>query len=97
VEALHDLERAIVNNDNRAAYRSRLLLDQDLAARSAALGRIYSDLGFEQLGLVEGWKSVNTDPGDYSGHRLLADRQPKVQSRDVPLDDELRCCRSTSV
>ncbi|MGI8515091.1 MAG: FecR domain-containing protein [Acidimicrobiia bacterium] len=73
VEALHDLERAIANNDNRAVYRSRLLLDQDLAARSAALGRIYSDLGFEQLGLVEGWKSVNTDPGDYSGHRLLAD------------------------
>ena len=73
VEALHDLERAIANNDNRAVYRSSLLLDQDLAARSAALGRIYSDLGFEQLGLVEGWKSVNTDPGDYSGHRLLAD------------------------
>jgi len=73
VEALHDLERAIARNDNRAVYRSRLLLDQDLAGRSAALGRIYSDLGFEQLGLVEGWKSVNTDPGDYSGHRLLAD------------------------
>ena len=36
VEALHDLERAIALNDNRAVYRSRLLLDQDLAARSAA-------------------------------------------------------------
>ena len=62
VEALHDLQKAIELNDNRAVYRSRLLLDSDLAARSASLGRIYSDLGFQQLALVEGWKSVNTDP-----------------------------------
>ena len=62
VEALQDLQKAIELNDNRAVYRSRLLLDADLAARSASLGRIYSDLGFQQLALVEGWKSVNTDP-----------------------------------
>src|SRR5207249_2481398 len=60
VEALHDIERALELNDNRAVYRSRLQLDRDLAARSASLARIYSDLGFQQLGLVEGWKSVNT-------------------------------------
>jgi tetratricopeptide (TPR) repeat protein len=73
VEALHDMEKAIALNDNRAVYRSQLLLDQDLAARSAGLARIYSDLGFEQLALVEGWKSVNTDPSNYSAHRFLAD------------------------
>jgi tetratricopeptide (TPR) repeat protein len=73
VEALQDLQKSIDLNDNRAVYRSRLLLDQDLAARSASLARIYSDLGFDQLALVEGYKSVDTDPGDYSAHRLLAD------------------------
>lgn len=73
VEALQDMQKSIELNDNRAVYRSRLLLDQDLAARSASLGRIYNDLGFQQLGLVEGWKSVNTVPSDYSAHRLLAD------------------------
>src|SRR5207248_8012725 len=72
VEALHDLQKAIELNDNQAVYRSRLLLDSDLAARSASLGRIYSDLGFQQLALTEGWKSVNTDPSNYSAHRLLA-------------------------
>jgi hypothetical protein len=46
VEALHKLQKAIELNDNRAVYRSRLLLDSDLAARSAALARIYSDFGF---------------------------------------------------
>jgi tetratricopeptide (TPR) repeat protein len=73
VEALRDLERSIELNDNRAVYRSRLLLDRDLAARSASLGRIYRDLGFQQVALVEGWKSVNTDPSNYSAHRFLAD------------------------
>ena len=73
VEALQDLQRSISLNDNRAVYRSRLLLDEDLAARSASLGRIYDDLGFQQLALVEGWKSVNADPANYSAHRFLAD------------------------
>ncbi|MBE9535307.1 MAG: FecR domain-containing protein, partial [Proteobacteria bacterium] len=73
VEALHDLQKAIELNDNRAVYRSKLLLDSDLAARSASQARIYSDLGFQQLALVEGWKSVNTDPTNYSAHRFLAD------------------------
>ena len=53
------MEKAIELNDNRAVYRSRLQLDADLAARSASQARIYSDLGFQQLALVEGWKSVN--------------------------------------
>jgi tetratricopeptide (TPR) repeat protein len=73
VEAMRDYQKAIELNDNRAVYRSRLQLDSDLAARSASLARIYSDLGFQQLGLVEGWKSVNTDPTDFSAHRFLAD------------------------
>ena len=40
VEALHDLQRSIDLNDNRAVYRSRLLLDEDLGAR----GRFGEDL-----------------------------------------------------
>jgi tetratricopeptide (TPR) repeat protein len=73
VAALHDLQKAIELNDNRAVYRSKLSLDSDEAVRQAALARVYSDLGFQQLALVEGWKSVNTDPTNYSAHRFLAD------------------------
>ena len=73
VEALQDLQKSIELNDNRAVYRSRLLLDQDLAARSTSLARIYQDLGFPQRALVEGWRSVNTDPSNYSAHRFLSD------------------------
>jgi tetratricopeptide (TPR) repeat protein len=89
VEALHDLQKAIELNDNRAVYRSRLLLDEDLAARSASLARIYSDLGFQQLALVEGWKSVNTDPGNFSAHRFLADSYAVLPRHEIARVSEL--------
>ncbi len=89
VEALRDLETSIALNGNRAVYRSRFLLDQDLAARSAGLGRIYGDLGFEQRALVEGWKSVRTAPADFSGHRLLADTYASLPRHEVARVSEL--------
>lgn len=89
VEALHDMQDAIELNDNRAVYRSRLLLDDDLAARSASLARIYSDLGFEQLALVEGWKSVNTAPDNYSAHRFLADSYSALPRHEIARVSEL--------
>jgi tetratricopeptide (TPR) repeat protein len=89
VEALQDMEQAIELNDNRAVYRSRLLLDSDLAARSAALGRIYTDLGFQQLALVEGWKSVNTDPSNFSAHRFLADSYAVLPRHEIARVSEL--------
>jgi tetratricopeptide (TPR) repeat protein len=73
VEALRDIERSIALNDNRAVYRSRLLLDTDEAVRQASLARIYDDLGFEQLGVLEASKSLTVDPSNYSAHRFLAD------------------------
>jgi tetratricopeptide (TPR) repeat protein len=89
VEALEDVQKAIELNDNRAVYRSRLLLDADLAARSASLGRIYTDLGFQDVGLVEGWTSVNTDPSDFSGHRLLADTYSALPRHEIARVSEL--------
>jgi tetratricopeptide (TPR) repeat protein len=89
VEALHDLQKAIELNDNRAVYRSKLLLDSDQAARSASLARIYSDLGFQQLALVEGWKSVNTDPSNYSAHRFLADSYASRPRHEIARVSEL--------
>jgi len=82
VEALHDLQKSIELNDNRAVYRSRLLLDEDLAVRSVGLASIYNDLGFEKLALVDGVKSVGIDPSNYSAHRFLSDiysSQPRHQ------------------
>ncbi len=65
-EAFQDLERSMELNDNRAVFRSRLLLDQDLAARSVNLARIYDELGFSQKALTEGFKSLSSNPADFS-------------------------------
>ena len=89
VEALQDMEKAIELNDNRAVYRSQLQLDSDLAARSASLARVYSDLGFQQLALVEGWKSVNTDPTNFSAHRFLADSYSILPRHEIARVSEL--------
>ncbi len=89
VEALHDLQTAIELNDNRAVYRSKLMLDSDLAARSASLARIYSDLGFQQRALVEGYNSVNTDPTNYSAHRFLADSYSALPRHEIARVSEL--------
>jgi tetratricopeptide (TPR) repeat protein len=89
LEALEDIQQSIKLNDNRAVYRSRLLLDEDLATRSAALGRVYNDLGFQQLGLLKGWKSVNSDPSNYSAHRLLADNYAALPRHEIARVSEL--------
>lgn len=89
IEALQDLQRSIELNDNRAVYRSRLLLDQDLAARGASLARIYDELGFRQRALVEGWRSVNEDPANYSAHRFLADSYAALPRHEIARVSEL--------
>lgn len=73
VQGLRELEQSITKNNNRATYRSKFLLEQDQATRSSNMGSIYRDLGFEHLALIEGWKSVNENPLNYSAHQLLAD------------------------
>lgn len=89
VEALKDLQKSMELNDNRAVYRSRLLLDQDLAARSASLGQIYNDLGFQQRALVEGTKSLDTDPGSFSTHRFLSDSYAARPRHEIARVSEL--------
>jgi Flp pilus assembly protein TadD len=89
VEALSDLQQSIALNDNRAVYRSRLLLDEDLAARSVSLARIYEDLGFNWLALTEGAKSLERDPANFSAHRFLADAYFSLPRHDIVRVSEL--------
>jgi Flp pilus assembly protein TadD/opacity protein-like surface antigen len=89
VEALKDMETAIELNKNRAVYRSQLQLDSDLAARSASLARIYTDLGFEQVALVEGWNSITADPSSFTAARFLADSYASRERHEVARVSEL--------
>jgi tetratricopeptide (TPR) repeat protein len=82
-EALQAIQKSIELNDNRAIYRSRQGLDQDRAARGTSHGRIYDDLGFQQLGLNEASKSLTLDPGNASAHRFLSDIYSGVRRREI--------------
>lgn len=73
LEALSDIEESIKRNDNRAVYRSKLLMDQDDAVRGASLGKVYNRVGFNELARVEAIKSLNSDYSNYSAHFLLSD------------------------
>jgi tetratricopeptide (TPR) repeat protein len=89
VEALHDVEKSIELNDNRAVYRGGLLLDQDEAMRGTSLARIYDDLGFDQLALVEASKSLSIDPANHSAHRFLSDTYARLPRHEIARVSEL--------
>jgi len=88
-EALVDLRESMERNDNRAVYRSRLLLDQDLAARSASLARVYADLGFDELAVTEGRYALLGDPRSFSAHRFLAEAYLQSSSLELARTSEL--------
>src|SRR6185436_5187278 len=89
VGALQDLQASIAKNDNRAVYRSRLLLDQDKAVRGADLARIYNDLGFEQLGMVTARRSADEDQANYSSHLFLAGNYRNLPNFSTALFSEV--------
>ena len=70
--AIRDLETSQTLNDHQALFRSRLLLDQDRAVRSANLAALYRDAGMEDLSVREAGRAVNADYANYSAHRFLA-------------------------
>jgi outer membrane receptor protein involved in Fe transport len=90
VEALRDLERSIKLNDNRAVYRSRLLLDQDRAAREVSHARVFNDLGFGELGINEARASLARDPANASAHRFLSDSYLGASRRELSRVSELQ-------
>jgi tetratricopeptide (TPR) repeat protein len=89
VEAVEDLEKSIELNDNRAVYRSRLLLDKDRASRGTSLARAYNDLGFTQLGINESTESLAVDPSNASAHRFLSDTYQGQRRREIARVSEL--------
>ncbi|HXC98619.1 MAG TPA: FecR domain-containing protein [Verrucomicrobiae bacterium] len=72
-EAAADLEASQARNDNRRLFRSRLLLDEDLAVQSANLASIYRDDGMTDVSVREAARSVTEDYANASAHLFLSD------------------------
>ncbi|MDO9262753.1 MAG: hypothetical protein Q7U02_02225 [Desulfosalsimonadaceae bacterium] len=68
VEALASLHRAIALNDNRGVYRSRFLLDQDLAVKNVNLFLLYQQLGLSSWAQSKALRSIKKDYTNFAGH-----------------------------
>ncbi len=71
-EAVTDLQRSQILNDNRGLFRSRSLLDQDQAIRAANLASIYRDAGMLELSRREASQAVDYDITSAAAHLFLA-------------------------
>ena len=89
IEALHDIQKSIELNDNRAVYRSRLLLDQDEAGRGSSLSRIFDNLGFEKRAIMQTAQSLSIDPSSHSAHRFLSDIYVNIPRHEIARVSEL--------
>ena len=72
-EAIQALDNSSARNDNRSLFRSRLLLDEDQAVRSANLASIYRDDGMTGVSVREAAKAVSYDYANYSAHLFLSE------------------------
>jgi len=89
IDALDELRHAIALNDNRAVYRSRLLLDRDLATKNVSLAKLYNQLGFEAWGAYEAVNSLNADLTNASAHLFMADTYGRLPDRTQAFGSEL--------
>lgn len=89
VPALEELRRAIALNDHRAVYRSRLLLDRDLATKNVSLAELYRQLGFEAWGAFEALNSLEVDLTNASAHLFLAETYLNLPDRNEAGGSEL--------
>jgi len=71
-DAIDELETSLALNDNRAVYRSGLLLDEDAAMRSANLARLYQNAGMEDVALRQAARGIDQDYGGFGSHLYLA-------------------------
>jgi Tfp pilus assembly protein PilF len=86
-QAINDLEHSEDLNGNRAVFRSKFLLDQDQAVRSANLALIYEDAGLSDVAVREATKALADDYANYSAHLFLADSYDALQD---PKKEDLR-------
>lgn len=95
-DAITDLEHSQELNNNRAVFRSKFLLDQDAAVRSANLALVYEDAGLSDVAVREATKALSDDYANYSAHLFLSEsydalQDPKKEDLryQTPFEDEL--------
>jgi len=89
VESVEDLVESIRLNDRRAVYRSRLLLDEDLAARSASLARSFLEIDLREAATADAALALAIEPGSASSHRFLSDLKAEQPRHEITRASEM--------
>lgn len=92
-EAIRAFNSAIALNDNRAVYRSRFLLDQDLAARNINLSTLYNQLGLNSWARNKALASIKYDYTSYDGHLFYAGSLRTDEDRSYSFTSEALLAR----
>jgi tetratricopeptide (TPR) repeat protein len=71
-EAVQSINESIALNNNRAVFRSRLLLDKDQSTRNFNLARAYSQLGLGEWAQSKATTAVKLDPLNATPHLFLS-------------------------
>jgi tetratricopeptide (TPR) repeat protein len=72
-DAVQQINKSIELNDNVAMFRSRNLLDQDLAVRNYSLAKAYQQLGLRDWAYSKAVTAVKYQPYNSSAHLFLRD------------------------
>ncbi len=92
-EAIQSIQAAQQRNDNQGVYRSRSLLDQDLAVQNVDLSRLFSQLGLNQWAHKKAIESINKDYANVSAHILNAGAYAQMGDRGYALLNEALLAR----
>jgi tetratricopeptide (TPR) repeat protein len=95
-EAIQEINRSIALNDNNAIFRSRLMLDRDLAVRNFDLARAYNQLGLGEWAYSKAVTAVKKDPLNSSAHLFLASAYQATRQRVASAASELLLYRLLS-
>jgi tetratricopeptide (TPR) repeat protein len=90
IEALENLNMASRLNDNRAVYRSRYLLDRDLAVTNVNQSLIFTGLGLAEWARNKALASVKNDYNNSAGHIFLGNAY-------FAMDDRMRAGTSETL
>ena len=75
-------------NDNRAVYRSRFLLDRDLASKNIDLSNVYRELSLDDWGIQKATEAVREDYANASGHLYYAGALTDADDRSYARNTE---------
>jgi tetratricopeptide (TPR) repeat protein len=87
-EAIRMMNRALALNDNRAVYRSRFLLDQDMAVRNVDLSILYDRLGLNAWAQAKAVDALKADYLNYNAHLSFAGALAAREDRAFPFFNE---------